>query len=78
MAPVVGVREPIAAVDLIKLSLSPAQSVPNPSGGAALLFLKEEFKTVSSPDALRDLVFPVRIESVAEARALPVAQQAVH
>ena len=78
VAPVVGVREPIAAVDFIELPLSPAQGVPNPSSGAALLFLKEEFKTVSGPDALCDLLLPVGIDRVAETRALPVAQQAVH
>ena len=78
MAPVVGVREPIATVDFIELPLSPAQSVSDPPGGAALLFLKEEFKTVSGPDALLDLVFPVGIDRIAETRALPVAQQAVH
>ena len=78
MPAVIGIGKRIAAVDLIELTVRPAQGVAQPSRGVAPLFLEQEFEPVGFPHPLRDLVFPVGIEGICETRSLPIAQQARH
>ena len=61
MTAVVGVGEPIAAVDFVELAVRPTQRVTDPTRCAALFLLQQELKSVCVADALRDLIFPNRI-----------------
>ena len=75
---VVSVGKRIAAVDLLELAGGPAERVPQPTRGPALLLLEEEFESIGVPHPLRHLVLPRRVEGVGEAGPLAVADQARH
>ena len=78
MPPVIGVGEPIATVDGIKLAVGPTEGVANPSGGSAHFLLDEPFEAISISLSLCDLIFPTAVEGIAKAGAFPVTDESVH
>ena len=72
---VVGEGEPLAAVEVVKLAVAPAQGVSDPSGRAAALLLNQRLHTVAVPNALCHLALPIAFQ-IAEKRSLLLCSSA--
>ena len=75
---VVGEGEPFAAVEVVKLTVAPAQGVPHPASRAAHFLLDQGFHPIAVANALCHLAFPVAFQISQKATSLFVAEQAVH